>query len=67
VCLWVRDKKVVGVFVRFRAPLQKDYLRKYYQEWLEIANDPTTHIGENLKINFHHLRQNTLEKELMDS
>ncbi|MEZ7499701.1 DUF4838 domain-containing protein [Flavobacterium sp. Arc3] len=25
---------------------------KYYQEWLEIAKDTTTHLGENLKVNF---------------
>jgi hypothetical protein len=32
--------------------VRKDYLlEEYYQEWLEIANDPTTHI-ENLKVNF---------------
>jgi hypothetical protein len=40
---------------------------EYYQEWLEIANDPTTHIGENLKVNFlTSPERNTLEKELMD-
>jgi hypothetical protein len=31
---------------------EEDYLQNNYQEWLEIANDPTTHIGENLKVNF---------------
>jgi hypothetical protein len=31
---------------------EKRIISEYYQEWLEIANDPTTHIGENLKINF---------------
>jgi hypothetical protein len=45
--------------------VRKDYLREYYQEWLEIANDPTTHMGE-LKGKFPDITAEYAGKELMD-